>query len=158
MKHVTFLRKGIAPFENYDAGMTGSFDDAIATMLIAERFVKETKAPSVETKLIRFVKNDRIVGFGGCFGRNEVAGFPAHIADAIVAQGFGVLHDAGKGAGVPLSDSEVGMSHAQEVGETDAAYAARGGDLAGALDPVAYEARLAARAQPKGKIRSALGV
>ena len=37
MKNVVFLRKGVAPFENYNAGATGAFDDAVANMLISER-------------------------------------------------------------------------------------------------------------------------
>jgi hypothetical protein len=103
------------------------------------------------------VKSDR-VGTFGCYTRNELAGFPGHVADLLVAQGFAVLHDAGNGPGKPLSNEQVGMSHGQEIGETDASYAARGGGLAGARDPVAFEALIAARAQAKGKVRAALGM
>ena len=53
MKNVVFLRKGVAPFENYNAGATGAFDDAVANMLISERYAKEAPAPSTGTKLIR---------------------------------------------------------------------------------------------------------
>ena len=50
MKNVVFLRKGVAPFENYNAGATGAFDDAVANMLISERYAKEAPAPSTGTK------------------------------------------------------------------------------------------------------------
>ena len=157
MKNVVFLRKGVAPFENYNAGATGVFDDAVANMLISERYAKEGRAPSSETKLIRFVRSDRIPHHG-CYDRGDVAGFPAHIADACVAQGFAVLHDAGNGLGRPLTSEQAGISHGQEMGESDSAYVARGGKPEGARDPAAVEALIAARVQPKGKIRAALGV
>lgn len=157
MKNVVFLRKGVAPFENYNAGATGAFDDAVANMLISERYAKEAPAPSTGTKLICFVRSDRIPHHG-CYDRGDIAGFAGPIADAIVAQGFGVLHDAGNGPGKVLTSEQAGITHGQEMGETDGMYVARGGKPEGARDPAAVEALIAARAQPKGKIRAALGV
>ena len=88
----------------------------------------------------------------------RLAGFPAHIADHLVAQGFAVLHDAGKGPGVCLSTEELGQSHGQEIFESAAAYIGRGGKAEGALDPAAVEAMLAARTSAKGRVKTALGM
>jgi hypothetical protein len=157
LRHITFVRKGLEPFENYDVGMTATFDDAIADMLIRERFAKESKPQVQETRLVRFVRSDR-VGVHGCYARGELAGFPAHVADALVAQGFATLHDAGNGPGVPLTNEQAGVSHGQEISESDSAYVARGGKPEGARDQAAVEALIASRVPAKGKLRSALGV
>jgi hypothetical protein len=157
VKTVQFLKQGLMPFDSYSAGAISSFDDAVCDMLIKERFAKEAKPKAQGTKLIRFLRNDR-VGTFGCYARNEVAGFPAGVADACVAQGFAVLHDAGNGPGVPLSNEQVGQSHGQEEFETTEAYVRRGGLVEGARDPIAFETLIAARA-PKGKgVRAALGM
>ena len=158
MKHVTFIRQGISPFDSYSPGMVATFDDGVADFLIKDRFAKESKARTQEIKLIRFLKNDRITGYG-CFSRNEIAGFPGHIADQLIVQGFATLHDAGNGLGVPLRDDQVNQSHAQEIWELDSAYQRRGGKVEGALNPAAYEGLLAesAKAKPKG-VRGALGL
>jgi hypothetical protein len=157
VKHVTFIKQGLLPFDSYGPGATAVFDDAIADMLVRERFAKESKAQVHGTKLVRFLKSDRIDSYG-CFARNEIAGFPGPIADQIVARGFATLHDAGNGPGKPLSDDQVGQSHAQEIWELDSAYQRRGGKVEGALNPAAYEVLLAEGVKAKKSIRGALGL
>ena len=75
MRHITFIRQGVAPFDNYSAGSQASFDDAICDMLICERFAKESKEQVQGTRLVRFVKPDRVTSFG-CYGRNEISWVP----------------------------------------------------------------------------------
>ena len=157
MKNVVFLRKGVAPFENYNAGATGAFDDAVANMLISERYA-ERGSCAVDRNKVDSLRSKRPYPHHGCYDRGDIAGFAGPIADAIVAQGFGVLHDAGNGPGKVLTSEQAGITHGQEMGETDGMYVARGGKPEGARDPAAVEALIAARAQPKGKIRAALGV
>ena len=157
MKHITFLRQAPIPFDSYGVGSHASLDDAIADMLICERFARESKAVVEGTRLVRFVKPDRVTSFG-CYGRGEVAGFPAHIGDHLVSQGYAVLHDAGNGLGVPLTTEQSGQSHGQEIFESAAAYIGRGGKAEGALDPAAVEQMIVARAPAKGRVKTALGM
>ena len=158
MKNVVFTRRGVAPFENYSAGSTGSFDDAIAAMLIAERYAKPAKETSTATKLVRFVQPDRIMHHG-CYARGEIAGFPGHIATCLSRKDSPSCTTPAPALASPLTSEQAGMSHGQEIGESNSAYIARGGKPEGAHDQEAVEALIASRAAPKGsKIRAALGV
>ena len=72
MRHVTFIRQGVAPFDGYSTGAQASFDDAICSMLIKERFAKESKAVVEGTRLVRFVNPTASVNsdvMGGTSGR-----------------------------------------------------------------------------------------
>ncbi len=100
--------------------------------------------------LIRYVKADRNPSTA-CYGPGDVCGVPLEVSARLVAQGFAVLEDAGRGPGVVNPDA--GGHHMQEVWESTAEFLRRGGrpEDARPPEPIAVEAAKA------GKIRGMLG-
>ncbi len=74
--------------------------------------------------LIRYIKPDRNPSTC-CYGPGDVCGVPPEIAQRLIAQGFAVLEDAGKGPGVVNPDA--GGHHMQEPWESTAEFLRRGG-------------------------------
>jgi hypothetical protein len=64
-------------------------------------------------KVVKFLRPDR--GPQGCYNTGEIAGFPAAIADKLVAQGYAELADVGNGPGVPI----LGTPHVREPWEAE---------------------------------------
>ena len=62
--------------------------------------------------LVRHTKTSR-PPIGGMMNKGDLAGWPKHIADALIRSGEAVLHDAGAGLGVPIT----GTPHAREKWE-----------------------------------------
>jgi hypothetical protein len=60
-------------------------------------FFKPERPGDDEIILVRFIKADRSPKC--VYNEGDIAGFEAEIAQKLIAQGFAVLHDAGKGLG-----------------------------------------------------------
>jgi hypothetical protein len=77
-------------------------------------FFKAENPGGDEIILVRFIKADRSPKC--VYNEGDIAGFETEIAQKLIAQGFAVLHDAGKGLGKVNPDL---IKHLPEAWETN---------------------------------------
>jgi hypothetical protein len=86
-------------------------------------FNKSEKPGDDELVLVEYIKPDRSPL--ACYNIGDIAGWPRPIAEKLIAQGFAILHDAGKGLGKVNPDLIKHLPEAWETNDWGAFHAAQ---------------------------------
>ena len=94
--------------------------------------------------IVKYVKTSRHPS-AGMYNKNDVAGWPQRTAEKLIRSGEAILHDAGAGAGNPIS----GTPHGREEWETESnsLWLARKASVEAAMKPAEIAKREKAGAE-----------